>query len=205
MLSVLSPVLGTLFNTLLIIVLVIFMLLEREELRDRMIGSFGEKHKATIRKALDEAAHLVGRYLKAQGIVNLSVATVIGLALFVLGVPYSLLWAFSIAMLRFIPYIGIWIAATLPLVVSLATSTNWFQPLGVVGAFVIFEPCVGMIMEPILFGRTIGISKLAMLIAIALDVDVGTGRFAVGNADNRLLDRHCQTRSGSQLSGCTLE
>ena len=166
LLSVLSPVLGTLFNILLIIVLVVFMLLEREHLHDRMIRSFGESHKVATRKVLDEAALLVGSYLKAQGLVNLSVATVIGLALFILGVPYALLWAFTIAMLRFIPYIGIWIAATLPLLVSLATSTNWFQPLGVVGAFVVFEPLVGMILEPILFGRTIGISKLAMLISI---------------------------------------
>jgi predicted PurR-regulated permease PerM len=165
-LSVLSPVLGTVFNILLIIVLVVFMLLEREELRTRLIRSMGEKRKDAASKALDEAGRLVTRYLIAQSVVNICVATVIGLALFILGVPYALLWAFTIAMLRFIPYIGIWIAATLPLVVSLATSTNWFQPLAVVGAFVIFEPLVGMVLEPILFGRTIGISKLAMLISI---------------------------------------
>jgi predicted PurR-regulated permease PerM len=145
---------------------VVFMLLEREELRTRLIRSMGEKRKDAASKALDEAGRLVTRYLIAQSVVNICVATVIGLALFILGVPYALLWAFTIAMLRFIPYIGIWIAATLPLVVSLATSTNWFQPLAVVGAFVIFEPLVGMVLEPILFGRTIGISKLAMLISI---------------------------------------
>jgi predicted PurR-regulated permease PerM len=165
-LSVLSPVLGTLFNILLIIVLVLFMLLEREELRARLIRSMGEKRKAVANKALDEAEQLVRRYFVAQSMVNICVATVIGLALFILGVPYALLWAFTIAMLRFIPYVGIWIAATLPLLVSLATSTNWFQPLAVIGAFVIFEPLVGMVLEPILFGRTIGISKLAMLVSI---------------------------------------
>jgi predicted PurR-regulated permease PerM len=165
-LSVLSPVLGTLFNILLVVVLVLFVLLEREELRTRLIHAMGESRKGVASKALDEAGHLVRRYLIAQSIVNICVATVIGLALFVLGVPYALLWAFTIAMLRFIPYIGIWIAATLPLLVSLATSTNWFQPLAVVGAFVIFEPLVGMVLEPILFGHTIGISKLAMLISI---------------------------------------
>jgi predicted PurR-regulated permease PerM len=165
-LSVLTPVMETLFNILLIIVLVLFMLLEREELRIRLILSMGEKRRGVTTKALDDAGQLIRRYLIAQSMVNACVATVIGIALFVLGVPYALLWAFTIAMLRFIPYVGIWIAGTLPLLVSLATSTNWFQPFAVVGAFVIFEPLVGMVLEPILFGRTIGISKLAMLISI---------------------------------------
>ena len=98
--------------------------------------------------------------------VNICVATAIGLSLFLLGVPYALLWGFLIAVLRFIPYVGIWIAAAFPLAVSLATSPNWMQPLEVMGIFVVFEPLVGMVLEPILFGHTIGISKLAMLISI---------------------------------------
>jgi predicted PurR-regulated permease PerM len=167
LLSMISPVLGTMFNVLLVIVLVVFMLLEREELRVRVICSMGEKRKSEAAKALDEAGRLVGRYLVTQSIVNACVATTIGVALFLLNVPYALLWGFTIFILRFIPYIGIWIAGTLPLVVSLATSSNWTQPLEVVGVFVVFEPLVGMVLEPVLFGRTIGISKLAMLISIA--------------------------------------
>jgi predicted PurR-regulated permease PerM len=167
LLSVISSVLGTLFNILLVIVLVVFMLLEREELRIRVIRSLGEKRGGVASKALNEAGQLVGRYLVAQSVVNACVATTIGIALFFLGVPYALLWGFTIFVLRFIPYIGIWIAATLPLVVSLATSSNWTQPLAVMGIFAVFEPLVGMVLEPILFGRTIGISKLSMLISIA--------------------------------------
>ena len=167
LLSVISPVLGALFNFLMVVVLVVFMLLEREELRDRLIRSLGDKRKDVASNALDEAGQLVGKYLIAQLMVNVCVATTIGLALFLLGVPYALLWGFTIVILRFIPYIGIWIAATLPLAVSLATSPTWSQPLAVVGTFAIFEPLVGMVLEPILFGRTIGISKLAMLISIA--------------------------------------
>jgi len=167
LLSMISPILGALFNILLVSVLVVFMLLERTELRARVIRSLSEKRKGAAGEALDEAGQLVGRYLRVQSIVNACVATTIGVALFVLGVPYALLWGFTIFVLRFIPYIGIWIAATLPLAVSLATSSNWFQPLAVMGIFGVFEPLVGLVLEPMLFGHTIGISKLAMLISIA--------------------------------------
>jgi predicted PurR-regulated permease PerM len=165
-LSLIPPVLASLFNILLVIILSIFMLLERDELRLRLIRAIGEKQRNVANKAMDEAGDLVGRYLIAQLMVNLCVATTIGLSLFFLGVPYALLWAFLIAVLRFIPYIGIWVAAAFPLAVSLATSSNWTQPLAVMGIFAIFEPLVGMVLEPMLFGRTIGISKLAMLISI---------------------------------------
>ena len=167
LLSVISPVMGTLFNILLVIVLVVFMLLERKELRARVIRSLSDKRKSVVSQALDEAGQLVGRYLGVQFVVNACLATTIGLALFFLGVPYALLWGFTVLILRFIPYIGIWIAEIFPLVVSLATSSNWTQPLAVIGIFGVFEPLVGMLLEPIFFGRTIGISKLAMLISIA--------------------------------------
>jgi predicted PurR-regulated permease PerM len=165
-LSIIPPVLSSLFNVLLVIVLAMFVLLERDELRIRVIHSMGEKRGGVANKALDEAGDLVGRYLIAQLMVNICVATAIGLSLFLLGVPYALLWGFLIAVLRFIPYVGIWIAAAFPLAVSLATSSNWTQPLEVMGIFAVFEPLVGMVLEPIFFGRTVGISKLAMLISI---------------------------------------
>ena len=167
LLAVISPILGTLFGVLLVIVLVVFMLLERKELRARVIHSLSDKRKGAANQAFDEAGRLIGRYLGAQLVMNACLATTIGVALFFLGVPYALLWGFTILALRFIPYIGIWIAAAFPLVVSLATSSNWIQPLAVIGIFGVFEPLAGMVLEPILFGRTIGISKLAMLISIA--------------------------------------
>jgi len=72
-----------------------------------------------------------------------------------------------IVILRFVPYIGIWIAALLPFAVSLATSSNWWQPLSVLGMFAVFETIAAMVIEPMLFSQSAGTSKLAMLIAIA--------------------------------------
>ena len=155
------------FHILLVVMLVIFMLLERYELRNRVIRLLGYGRLSLTTTALDEAGHRVSRYLFVQFIVNACLGVVIGLGLFLLGVPYALLWGCLIVILRFIPYVGIWIAAILAFAVSLATSLNWWQPLSVLALFAVLEPVVAMVIEPMLFSQNAGTSKLAMLIAIA--------------------------------------
>ena len=164
---VVRPLLESLFYILLVAVLVIFMLLERDELRNRAIRLLGYGRLSLTTQALDEAGQRVSRYLFAQFIVNACLGVAIGLGLFLLGVPYALLWGLLIIILRFVPYIGIWIAAILPFAVSLATSSNWWQPLSVMAMFVVLEPVVAMVIEPMVFSQSAGTSKLAMLIAIA--------------------------------------
>jgi predicted PurR-regulated permease PerM len=161
------PLLESLFDILLVATLVIFMLLERDELRNRAIRLLGYGRLSLTTQALDEAGQRVSRYLFAQFIVNACLGVAIGLGLFLLGVPYALLWGFLIIILRFVPYIGIWIAAILPFAVSLATSSNWWQPLSVIALFAVLEPLVALVVEPMLFSQSAGTSKLAMLIAIA--------------------------------------
>jgi predicted PurR-regulated permease PerM len=128
---VVRPMLESLFYILLVAMLVIFMLLERDEVRNRAIRMLGYGRLSLTTQALDEAGQRVSRYLFTQFIINACLGVAIGLGLFLLGVPYALLWVFSIIVLRFVPYIGIWIAAILPFGVSLATSSNWWQPLSV--------------------------------------------------------------------------
>ena len=161
------PLLESLFYILLVAILVVFMLLERDELRNRAIRLLGYGRLSLTTQALDEAGQRVSRYLFAQLIVNACMGVAIGLGLFLLGVPYALLWGFLIIILRFVPYIGIWIAAILPFAVSLATSSTWWQPLSVIAMFAVLEPVVAMVIEPMLFSQSAGTSKLAMLIAIA--------------------------------------
>jgi len=161
------PLLESVFHILLVVMLVIFMLLERYELRNRVIRLLGYGRLSLTTTALDEAGHRVSRYLLTQAIINGGMGVVIGLGLFLLGVPYALLWGALIVILRFVPYIGIWIAALLPFAVSLATSSNWWQPLSVLGMFAVFETVAAMVIEPMLFSQSAGTSKLAMLIAIA--------------------------------------
>ena len=164
---VVRPLLESLFYILLVATLVIFMLLERDELRNRAIRLLGYGRLSLATQALDEAGQRVSRYLFAQFIVNACLGVVIGLGLFLLGVPYALLWGFLIIFLRFVPYIGIWIAAILPFAVSLATSSNWWQPLSVIALFAVLEPVAALVIEPMLFSQSAGTSKLAMLVAIA--------------------------------------
>jgi predicted PurR-regulated permease PerM len=164
---IVRPLLESLFYIMLVAILVIFMLLERDELRNRAIRLLGYGRLSLTTQALDEAGQRVSRYLFAQFIVNACLGVLIGLGLFLLGVPYALLWGFLIIILRFVPYIGIWIAAAFPIAVSLATSSTWWQPLSVIAMFAVLEPVVGMVIEPMLFSQSAGTSKLAMLIAIA--------------------------------------
>ena len=159
--------LESLFHILLVAILVIFMLLERDELRNRAIRLLGYGRLNLTSQALDEAGQRVSRYLFVQFIVNACLGVAIGTGLFLLGVPYALLWGFLIILLRFVPYIGIWIAAILPVAVSLATSANWWQPLSVLALFAVLEPVVALVIEPLLFSKSAGTSKLVMLIAIA--------------------------------------
>lgn len=165
--QLIRPLLATLLQILLVVMLVIFMLLEREELRNRVIRLLGYGRLSLTTTALNEAGQRVSRYLFVQFIVNACLGGVIGLGLFLLGVPYALLWGFLIIILRFVPYVGIWIAAILPFAVSLATSSNWWQPLSVLALFAMLEPVLALIIEPMLFSKSAGTSKLAMLIAIA--------------------------------------
>ena len=162
-----GPLLESLFYILLVAMLVIFMLLERDELRNRAIRLLGYGRLSLTTQALDEAGQRVSHYLFTQFIVNACLGVAIGLGLFLLGVPYALLWGFLIVILRFVPFIGIWLAAILPFAASLATSSNWWQPLSVIALFAVLEPVVSMGIEPMLFSQSAGTSKLAMLIAIA--------------------------------------
>ena len=164
---ILLPVLESLVHIFLVVMLVIFMLLEREELRNRVIRVLGYGRLSVTTQALDEAGQRVSHYLFSQFIINGSLGLSIGLGLFFLGVPYALMWGFLVMALRFIPYVGIWIAAILPFAVSLATSSTWWQPLSVLALFAVLEPIVGMVIEPLLFSRSAGTSNLSMLIAIA--------------------------------------
>jgi predicted PurR-regulated permease PerM len=147
-------------------VLVIFMLLERRELRDRVILLIGYRRMTATTRALDEAGARISRYLLMQSIINGSFGVAVGLGLFLIGVPYAVTWGFLAAAFRFIPYLGPFVAALLPLALSLAAFPGWLQPALVVGLFLVLEPITGSVMEPWLYGQSAGVSQVALLIAL---------------------------------------
>jgi predicted PurR-regulated permease PerM len=107
-----APMLERLASSGLAIVLVIFMLIQREDLRNRVIRLAGYGRLTTTTRALEEASQRISRYLLMQSIINASFGIAVGIALYFIGLPYALLWGFLAAMLRFIPYVGPWIAAS---------------------------------------------------------------------------------------------
>ncbi len=147
-------------------VLVIFMLLERREIRDRMILLIGYRRMTATTRALDEAGARISRYLLMQSIINGSFGMAVGLGLFLIGVPYAVTWGCLAAALRFIPYLGAFVAVLLPLALSLAVFPGWLQPALVVGLFLVLELLTGSVLEPWLYGQSAGISQVALLIAL---------------------------------------
>ena len=165
--AVMAPVLEPIAAAGLVIVLVIFFLLNREDIRNRMISLVGRGQITVTTKALDDAGQRISRYLLAQLVLNASFGVVIGVGLFLLGVPHALLWGVMAGFLRYIPLVGPWMAAVMPLCLSLLLSPGWWQPLGVVALFVCFELISNLVIEPLVYGQSIGVSQSALLLAIA--------------------------------------
>ena len=163
----LSPIVGPLGTAGLVLAMVIFMLLERRDLRDRLIGLLGHGHLAITTKAFDEAGTRVSRQLLMQSLVNLLYGIAAGAGLYFLGVPYPLVWATLGAVLRFIPYVGPVLGAGAPIVVSLAAAEGWAGPLYVVGLFVALELFTNLVLETVLYAGAAGVSPVALLASVA--------------------------------------
>lgn len=162
-----GPMIERLAAVGLAIVLVIFMLIQREELRNRLIRILGYGRLTVTTKALEEAGQRISHYLLAQFLINTGFGVTVAAVLFLIGVPYSLLWGFMAIVLRFIPYIGPWLAAIMPTALSLAYFPGWITPLMVVGAFILLELTTNLLLEPLLYGESAGVSEIAILIMAA--------------------------------------
>jgi hypothetical protein len=141
------------------------MLFQREDLRERFLKlvSAGKLNVAT--QAIDDAASRVSRYLGMQLIVNGLYGVPIGIGLFFIGIPNALLWGLLATILRFIPFVGPWIAAAFPVALSLAVDPGWTMLLYTLGLFVVMELISNNIIEVVLYGASTGISNLALLVA----------------------------------------
>ncbi len=162
---IIAPVVGPLGTAALVLLLVIFMLLKREDVRNRLIRLIGQGRIGLTTGAMDDAAGRVSRYLVMQLVVNVTYGMALALGLWLIDIPNAILWGTLAAVLRFIPYVGPWIAAVFPVVLSLAVSTNWWAPALTVGLFIVLELLSNNVMEPWLYGSSTGVSSLALIIA----------------------------------------
>ena len=149
----------------LIIVFTIFMLIDRENLRYRLLRLMGQQKLQTTTKAMDDAGQRVSRYVLLQFIVNLGFGSVTALGLYLLGVPSPLLWGVIGMFLRFLPYIGPPIAGFLPFALTLVVTDGWRIPLMVVGLYAFTELIVANFVEPLLYGVHTGLSAVAILVS----------------------------------------
>lgn len=163
--TIVGPLLAPLATAGLVIIFVIFVLLEREDLRDRFIklAGAGDLQKST--QAINDAAARVSRYLLMQLLVNLSYGIPIGIALYFIGVPNAVLWGLLAAVLRFVPYLGPFLAALFPIALAIAVDPGWTMLFWVVGLFLMAELVSNNVIEPWLYGSSTGLSSLAIIMA----------------------------------------
>jgi predicted PurR-regulated permease PerM len=158
-----EPVTTTGFTMLL----VIFMLIEHQQLRDRFIRLAGYGRIPVTTRALDEAGERIGRYLLTQSIVNAGLGLLFGVGLALIGVPYALLWAVILALGRYVPYVGVWVAVALPTALSVVIFDGWREPTMVFGLAAGLEVLVNTVIEPVLYSQRAGLSKVALVTAVA--------------------------------------
>jgi len=160
-----GPLAGPIETAAIVIIFTLFMLIKREDLRNRAIRLAGRGQLNLMTQALDDAGRRLSRYLVLQCLVNAGYGLLFGVALYFIGVPHALLWAVFAGVLRFVPYLGSLIASALPIAVALAVFPGWYQAGLTFAAFVFLELIVSNIVEPLLYGAHTGISSLAILVA----------------------------------------
>ncbi len=159
-----APIVRPLATVGLVLVFTIFMLIEKGELRNRLLRLAGVQRLNTVTVALDDAAKRVSKYLLMQLLVNVSFGVLFATGLFFIGIPNAALWGALAAVLRIVPYVGSPIAAAFPLILSLAVFPGWVQPGLVVALFATLELVAANLVEPLLYGANTGISPLAILV-----------------------------------------
>lgn len=164
--GVFGPMLGLAGSAGLVVTLVIFMLLERRDLRDRLVGLAGRGHIARTTRALDEAGRRVARQLLMQAAVNAIYMGTASAGLWALDVPYWAVWGVFGGALRFVPYVGPLVGLTTPVVVSLAASEGWRSPLVVLAFMVALELFTNLVLETVLYAGAAGVSQVGLLVAV---------------------------------------
>ena len=163
--ALISPLLRPLTTTGITIIFVIFILLQREDLRNRLIKLAGSHDLQKTTAALDDAASRLGRLFLTQLALNSAFGIVIGTGLWLIGVPSPVLWGILAAILRFVPYIGAVIAALFPLALAAALDPGWSMLLWTAALFLVVEPIVGHVIEPMVYGHSAGLSPVAVVVS----------------------------------------
>ena len=165
--TLISPLLHPLATTGIIVIFVIFILLQREDLRNRLIRLAGSDDLQRTTAALDDAASRLSRLFLIQLLVNGGFGIIIGMGLWLIGVPSAILWGILAAVLRFVPYIGAPLAAMAPLTLAAAVDPGWSMVLWTAALYAIGETIMGQAVEPMLYAQSTGLSPFSVVVAAA--------------------------------------
>ncbi|MFZ4406815.1 MAG: AI-2E family transporter [Paracraurococcus sp.] len=160
-----EPLLGPLATTGIVAILVIFILLYREDLRDRLIRLAGARDLHRTMAAMDDAAYRLSRFFLAQTAMNIAFGLYVSGALWLIGIPNPFLWGFVAGLMRFVPFIGVFVTVTGPLLLALAVDPGWGTLAWVVALFAVSELLMGQVFEPLVFGHSTGLSPIAVIAA----------------------------------------
>jgi predicted PurR-regulated permease PerM len=163
--SAVGPYLEYLGVGTFVLILVLFILMGREDLNDRIVRLFGSGRVSVTTRTMEEVGQRISRYLAMFAMVNSGFGLVVGLGLWAIGVPLAILWGVLAGLLRFIPYVGPAISFAMPLVFSIATFPGWREPLLVVALFAVIEIAMNSFLEPVIYGKTTGVSALGLLVS----------------------------------------
>jgi predicted PurR-regulated permease PerM len=162
---VVTPALSPLATAGIIMIVTVFMLLQQEDVRDRLIRLFGSNdlHRTTL--ALDDAGYRLSRYFLTQLGLNTAFGILIGIGLFFIGVPNPVLWGILATLMRFVPYIGSLISGVLPVALAAAVEPGWSMAIWTAALFLVTEPIMGQVVEPLVYGHSTGLSPLSVVVA----------------------------------------
>src|SRR4051794_27102043 len=162
---IIAPIIDPLSTTAIVLIVAVFVLLQREDLRDRLIRLFGSSdlHRTTV--AMNDAARRLSRYFLTQLAVNASFGLVTGVGLFLIGVPSPVLWGVLGMLLRFVPYIGAPLAAALPVGLAAAIVPGWSMVVWSAGLYLAVEVIVGQVIEPLVYSHSTGLSPFSVVVS----------------------------------------
>jgi predicted PurR-regulated permease PerM len=160
-----TPILGPVGEFAVVVVLVVFMLVERKRVRQRFLGLVGHSRVATTTLAIDEAGSRISSFLLVQLQINSGFALLLGIGLYLIGIPNAMLWAVLTLALRFLPYVGVWISAFFTLGLAVAISTTWREPILVAALYAFLELFTNNVVEPFALSGSTGISPLAVIVS----------------------------------------
>jgi predicted PurR-regulated permease PerM len=161
--SIAGTLLPPLVTAGIVLLFVVFILLQREDLRDRLIRLFGGSDLQRATSTMSDAATRLSRYFLSQVLINAAYGAFIALALWAIGMPSPIAWGILAMLMRFVPYVGSYIAAAVPVIIAAAIDPGWTMVLMVLGLFVVGELTMGQVVEPLVFGRGAGVTPIAVI------------------------------------------